>query len=468
MSASLTSLAYLVAAVLFILALRGLSSPVTSRSGNRFGMTGMAVAIIATLLHHGMGLGGFGLIALGLLIGGGIGVVVALRIQMTALPQLVAAFHSLVGLAAVFVAAAALNAPEAFGIGVPGAIHTQSLVEMSLGLGIGAITFSGSLIAFAKLQALMKGAPITFPGQHFLNLGLAILLMLLVVGFVLTGGDQILFWLIALLSLTLGFLIIIPIGGADMPVVVSMLNSYSGWAAAGIGFTIQNLALIITGSLVGASGAILSYIMCKGMNRSIINVLLGGFGTGSGTAAAGGPVGDRTVRNGNADDAAFIMKNASKVIIVPGYGMAVAQAQHALREMADTLKKEGVEVKYAIHPVAGRMPGHMNVLLAEANVPYDEVFELEEINNEFATADVAYVIGANDVTNPAAKTDPSSPIYGMPILDVEKARTVLFVKRSMASGYAGVDNELFFRPNTMMLFGDAKKMTEEIVQALGH
>ncbi len=468
MSASLTSLAYLVAAVLFILALRGLSSPVTSRQGNRFGMIGMGVAVVATLLHHGMGLGGFGLIALGLLIGGGIGVVVALRIQMTALPQLVAAFHSLVGLAAVFVAAAALNAPEAFGIGVPGAIHTQSLVEMSLGLGIGAITFSGSLIAFAKLQALMKGAPITFAGQHYLNLGLAILLAILVLAFVLSGGHQVLFWLIALLALALGFLIIIPIGGADMPVVVSMLNSYSGWAAAGIGFTIQNLALIITGSLVGASGAILSYIMCKGMNRSIINVLLGGFGTESGTGAAAGPTGDRTVRNGNADDAAFIMKNASKVIIVPGYGMAVAQAQHALREMADTLKKEGVEVKYAIHPVAGRMPGHMNVLLAEANVPYDEVFELEEINNEFATADVVYVIGANDVTNPAAKTDPHSAIYGMPILDVEKAKTVLFVKRSMASGYAGVDNELFFRPNTMMLFGDAKKMTEEIVQALGH
>jgi NAD(P) transhydrogenase subunit beta len=468
MSASLTSLAYLVAAVLFVMALRGLSSPVTSRQGNRFGMIGMGVAIVATLLHHGMGVGGFGLIFLGLVIGGGIGVVVALRIQMTALPQLVAAFHSLVGLAAVFVAAAALNAPEAFGIGVPGAVHAQSLVEMSLGLGIGAITFSGSLIAFAKLQALMKGAPITFKGQHYLNLGLAILLALLVVGFVLTGGNQILFWLIALLALTLGFLIIIPIGGADMPVVVSMLNSYSGWAAAGIGFTIQNLALIITGSLVGASGAILSYIMCKGMNRSIINVLLGGFGTESGTAAASGPAGDRSVRAGNADDAAFIMKNASKVIIVPGYGMAVAQAQHALREMADTLKKEGVEVKYAIHPVAGRMPGHMNVLLAEANVPYDEVFELEEINNEFATADVAYVIGANDVTNPAAKTDPHSAIYGMPILDVEKAGTVLFVKRSMASGYAGVDNELFFRPNTMMLFGDAKKMTEEIVQALGH
>jgi NAD(P) transhydrogenase subunit beta len=467
MSASLTALAYLVAAVLFILALRGLSSPVTSRQGNRFGMIGMAVAVIATLAHHGIGGLGYGLIFLGIIIGGTIGTFVALRIQMTALPQLVAAFHSLVGLAAVFVAAAALNAPEAFGIGTVGNIHTQSLVEMSLGLAIGAITFSGSLIAFAKLQALMSGAPVIFPGQHKLNLGLAVLLVVLIAAFVGTGS-QIIFWLIALLAFALGFLIIIPIGGADMPVVVSMLNSYSGWAAAGIGFTIQNLALIITGSLVGASGAILSYIMCKGMNRSIVNVLLGGFGGEGVTAAAGGAIADRTVKSGNAEDAAFIMKNASKVIVVPGYGMAVAQAQHALREMADTLKKEGVEVKYAIHPVAGRMPGHMNVLLAEANVPYDEVFELEEINNEFSTADVAYVIGANDVTNPAAKTDPSSAIYGMPILDVEKAGTVLFVKRSMASGYAGVDNELFFRPNTMMLFGDAKKMTEEVVQALGH
>ena len=380
---------------------------------------------------------------------------------------MVAAFHSLVGLAAVFVAAAALNAPEAFGIGTLGNVHTQSLIEMSLGLAIGAITFSGSLIAFAKLQALMSGAPIMFPGQHKLNLGLGMLLVVLIVAFVATGS-QIIFWLVALLAFGLGFLIIIPIGGADMPVVVSMLNSYSGWAAAGIGFTIQNLALIITGSLVGASGAILSYIMCKGMNRSIINVLLGGFGSEGGSVSAAVGAADRTVKSGNAEDAAFIMKNASKVIVVPGYGMAVAQAQHALREMADTLKKEGVEVKYAIHPVAGRMPGHMNVLLAEANVPYDEVFELEEINNEFSTADVAYVIGANDVTNPAAKTDPQSAIYGMPILDVEKSATVLFVKRSMASGYAGVDNELFFRPNTMMLFGDAKKMTEEIVQALGH
>jgi NAD(P) transhydrogenase subunit beta len=468
MSASLTSLCYLVAAVLFILALRGLSNPVTSRRGNQFGMIGMAVAVGATLLRGGMHGSGYVLIVLGIVIGGAAGAVVARRIQMTALPQLVAAFHSLVGLAAVFVAAGALNAPEAFGIGTPGHIHTQSLIEMSIGLAIGAITFSGSLIAFAKLQALMKGAPILFPGQHKLNLGLGIVLVLLVVCFVYVGGDQFIFWLIALLALGLGFLIIIPIGGADMPVVVSMLNSYSGWAAAGIGFTIQNLALIITGSLVGASGAILSYIMCKGMNRSILNVLLGGFGTDTGVAGPAGGGGDRTVKSGNADDAAFIMKNASKVIIVPGYGMAVAQAQHAVREMADTLKKEGVEVKYAIHPVAGRMPGHMNVLLAEANVPYDEVFELEQINSEFSTADVVYVIGANDVTNPAAKTDPSSAIYGMPILEVDKAATVLFVKRSMASGYAGVDNELFFRPNTMMLFGDAKKMTEEIVQALGH
>jgi NAD(P) transhydrogenase subunit beta len=468
MSENLTSLAYLVAAVLFILALRGLSSPVTSRQGNRYGMIGMAVAIIATLVHPGMGGLGYGLIFLGIIIGGSIGAYVAMRIQMTALPQLVAAFHSLVGLAAVFVAAAARNAPEAFGIGTPAHIYTQSLIEMSLGLAIGAITFSGSVIAFAKLQGLMSGAPVQFPQQHKLNLALAILAVVLIVVYVATGGNQVVFWILALLAFALGFLIIIPIGGADMPVVISMLNSYSGWAAAGIGFTIENLALIITGSLVGASGAILSYIMCKGMNRSILNVLLGGFGTEGAAAAAGGPVGDRTVKSGAAEDAAFIMKNASKVIVVPGYGMAVAQAQHALREMADVLKREGVEVKYAIHPVAGRMPGHMNVLLAEANVPYDEVFELEEINNEFSTADVAYVIGANDVTNPAAKTDPKSPIYGMPILDVEKAGTVLFVKRSMASGYAGVDNELFFRPNTMMLFGDAKKMSEEIVQALGH
>ncbi len=467
MSPSLAALAYLVAAVLFVLALRGLSSPVTARQGNLFGMVGMGIAALATLATRGMSGTGFMLIAIAVVLGGGIGVTVARRIQMTALPQLVAAFHSLVGLSAVFVAAAALNAPAAFGIGEPGHIHRQSLVEMSLGLAIGAITFSGSLIAFAKLQGIMKGAPLLFARQHLLNLLLGILLVVLVVVFVATG-HQAVFWLIALLSLALGFLIIVPIGGADMPVVVSMLNSYSGWAACGIGFTIQNLVLIITGALVGASGAILSYIMCKGMNRSIMNVLLGGWGTDAATATAAAHQEDRAVRSGNADDAAFIMKNASKVIIVPGYGMAVAQAQHALREMADTLKKEGVEVKYAIHPVAGRMPGHMNVLLAEANVPYDEVFELEEINSEFSSADVVYVIGANDVTNPAAKTDKTSAIYGMPILDVEKARTVLFIKRSMASGYAGVENELFFRPNTMMLFADAKKMTDEIVQALNH
>ena len=468
MSATLTTLAYMVASVLFILALRGLSSPVTSRQGNRMGMAGMGVAAATTLLQSGFSASGYGLIVLGIVIGGTVGAVIARRIEMTALPQLVAAFHSLVGLAAVFVAAAALNAPEAFGIGTPGHLHAGSLVEMSLGLAIGAITFSGSLIAFAKLQALMKGAPITFAGQYKVNLGLGILLVVLAVAFVLTGGNHLLFWAMAALALVLGFLLIIPVGGADMPVVVSMLNSYSGWAACSIGFTIQNLSLIVTGSLVGASGAILSYIMCKGMNRSILNVLLGGFGTESGQAGPVGAEGDRKVKAGNADDAAFILKNASKVIIIPGYGMAVAQAQHALREMADTLKKEGVEVKYAIHPVAGRMPGHMNVLLAEANVPYDEVFELEEVNNEFSTADVAFVIGANDVTNPAAKTDRTSAIYGMPILDVERAGTVLFIKRSLASGYAGVDNELFFRPNTMMLFGDAKKMTEEIVQALGH
>jgi NAD(P) transhydrogenase subunit beta len=468
MSPNLTSLLYLVAAVLFILALRGLSSPVTSRRGNQFGMIGMAIAVLATLGRHGMMGEGYVWIFAGIAIGGAAGAYVARSIAMTALPQLVAAFHSLVGLAAVFVAAGALAAPGAFGIGAPHHIHTQSLIEMSVGLAIGAITFSGSLIAFAKLQALMKGTPILFRFQHPLNLVLGLVILALIVVFVTHGGPPSIFWLIAGLAVALGFLLIIPIGGADMPVVVSMLNSYSGWAACGIGFTIQNLALIITGALVGASGAILSYVMCKGMNRSIFNVLLGGFGTDTGVGPAHAGGGDRTVKSGNAEDAAFIMKNASKVIIVPGYGMAVAQAQHAVREMADKLKAEGVDVRYAIHPVAGRMPGHMNVLLAEANVPYDDVFELEQINNEFSTADVAYVIGANDVTNPAAKTDPSSAIYGMPILDVEKARTVLFIKRSMASGYAGVDNELFFRPNTMMLFGDAKKMTEEIVQALDH
>ncbi|MDG5496738.1 NAD(P)(+) transhydrogenase (Re/Si-specific) subunit beta [Niveispirillum sp. BGYR6] len=461
------SLAYLAAAVCFIMALRGLSSPATAQSGNRFGMVGMAVAIVTTLVVT-PDIGGLAwlLIVAGLAIGGGIGYVIAKRIQMTELPQLVAAFHSLVGLAAVFVAAAAFFSPESFNIGQPGDIHVGSLIEMSLGVAIGAITFTGSLVAFAKLQGLVSGKPLQFSGQHMLNAGLGIATLLLIVLLCITQSPVI-FWLIVAVALALGLLLILPIGGADMPVVVSMLNSYSGWAAAGIGFTLQNPLLIITGSLVGASGAILSYIMCKGMNRSIFNVILGGFG---GDAAAAGPAGgaavDRSFKAGSADDAAFIMKNAAKVIIVPGYGMAVAQAQHALREMADLLKKEGVEVKYAIHPVAGRMPGHMNVLLAEANVPYDEVFELDEINRDFGQADVAYVIGANDVTNPAAKTDTSSPIYGMPILDVEKAKTVLFIKRSMGAGYAGVENELFFRPNTMMLLGDAKKMTEEIVKAL--
>ncbi|RKK02492.1 NAD(P)(+) transhydrogenase (Re/Si-specific) subunit beta [Pseudoroseomonas wenyumeiae] len=467
MAQSLTTLAYLVASVLFILALRGLSHPTTSRRGNLYGMIGMGIAIVATLLRPGMELSGIVIVLAGLAIGGTVGTVLASRIQMTALPQLVAAFHSLVGLAAVFVAAAAFYNPESFGIGHAGAIHGGSLVEMSLGVAIGAITFSGSVIAFAKLQALMSGAPITFKGQHWLNLGLGVLLVVLVIAFVATGSG-VLFWLIAILALALGFLLIIPIGGADMPVVVSMLNSYSGWAAAGIGFTLQNLLLVVTGALVGASGAILSYIMCKGMNRSIINVLLGGFGAEAGGAAAGGGAAQpaRPVKSGSPEDAAYIMKNASKIIIVPGYGMAVAQAQQVLREMGDLLKKEGAEISYAIHPVAGRMPGHMNVLLAEANVPYEEVHELEEINPEFAEADVAFVIGANDVTNPAAKTDKSSAIYGMPILDVERAKTVFFIKRGMASGYAGVENELFFRDNTMMLFGDAKKVTQQIVQAL--
>ncbi|GGE38708.1 NAD(P) transhydrogenase subunit beta [Agaricicola taiwanensis] len=463
---NLAQFLYLASGVLFILALRGLSHPTTSRRGNLMGMAGMAIAIVTTLIIAPPGgFSAWGLTILGIAIGGGIGAVVAKRIAMTSMPQLVAAFHSLVGLAAVFVAAAALYAPEAFGIGVPGDIHGASLVEMSLGVAIGAITFSGSIIAFLKLDGRMSGKPIILPARHLVNLALAALLVVLVILFVATGSTT-LFWAITVVSLVLGVTLIIPIGGADMPVVVSMLNSYSGWAAAGIGFTLGNLALIITGALVGASGAILSYIMCKGMNRSFVSVILGGFG-GDSVAAAGARE-ERPVKQGSADDAAFIMKNASKVIVVPGYGMAVAQAQHALREMADTLKKEGVEVKYAIHPVAGRMPGHMNVLLAEANVPYDEVFELEDINAEFAQADVAFVIGANDVTNPSAKTDPSSPIFGMPVLDVEKAKTVLFIKRGMGSGYAGVENELFFRDNTMMLFGDAKKVTDDIVKALAH
>ncbi len=464
MSANLASILYLVSGVLFILALRGLSHPTTSRQGNLFGMVGMGIAILTTLMvQPPAGFGGWLLVILGLAIGGGIGAVVAKRVPMTAMPQLVAAFHSLVGLAAVLVAAGALYAPQAFGIGTVGTIHGGSLFEMSLGAAIGAITFTGSVIAFLKLDGRMSGKPILLPQRHLLNIGLGLLLLVLVIAFIRTESHAV-FWLIVITSFVLGVTLIIPIGGADMPVVVSMLNSYSGWAAAGIGFTLGNLALIITGALVGSSGAILSYIMCKGMNRSFISVILGGFG--GETAAAAGAVETRPVKQGSADDAAFIMKNAAKVIIVPGYGMAVAQAQHALREMADELKAEGVEVKYAIHPVAGRMPGHMNVLLAEANVPYDEVFELEDINGEFAQADVAFVIGANDVTNPAAKTDPSSPIFGMPILDVERAKTVLFIKRGMGSGYAGVENELFFRDNTMMLFGDAKKVVDEILKSI--
>ncbi|MBV9827045.1 MAG: NAD(P)(+) transhydrogenase (Re/Si-specific) subunit beta [Alphaproteobacteria bacterium] len=463
MTENLSAFLYLIASICFIMALRGLSSPDTARGGNIYGIAGMTIAILTTLASPEVV--SFWLIILGLLIGGAIGTYIARQIQMTALPQLVAAFHSLVGLSAVCVATAAFAAPEAYGIGVRGAIESGSLVEMAIGLTIGAITFTGSIVAFAKLQGLVSGAPLIFSGQHFLNLALGIALILLIVLFV-TTESVFTFVMLVLLSLAFGFLLILPIGGADMPVVISMLNSYSGWAACGIGFTLSNSLLIITGALVGSSGAILSYVMCKGMNRSIFNVILGGFGTESGASPTGPGVGDRLVKSGSAEDAAFIMKNAGSVIIVPGYGMAVAQAQHALREMGDLLKKDGVQVRYAIHPVAGRMPGHMNVLLAEANVPYDEVAELEEINHDFAQTDVAFVIGANDVTNPAAKTDPQSPIYGMPILDVERARTVLFVKRSMASGYAGVDNELFFRENTMMLFGDAKKMCEEIVKSL--
>ena len=465
MSENLAALLYLVASICFIMALRGLSSPETSRAGNIYGIAGMVIAVATTLASPQVV--SYWLIAIGILVGGAVGTFISLRIRMTALPQLVAAFHSLVGLAAVCVAFAAFAAPDAYGIGSPSSFHVGSLVEMGLGTAIGAITFTDSVVAFAKLQGLVSGRPLVFPMQHALNAGLAILLVVLLAWFA-ASELPIAFALVVLVSLALGFLLILPIGGADMPVVISMLNSYSGWAAAGIGFTLGNSALIVTGALVGSSGAILSYIMCKGMNRSIFNVILGGFGTECGAVAAEAGAGDRSVKVGSAEDAAFVMKNASSVIIVPGYGMAVAQAQHALREMADGLKTAGAATRYAIHPVAGRMPGHMNVLLAEANVPYDEVSELDEINRDFASSDVAFVIGANDVTNPAAKTDPSSPIYGMPILDVEKAKTVLFVKRSMASGYAGVDNELFFRDNTMMLFGDAKKMTEEIVQALSH
>jgi NAD(P) transhydrogenase subunit beta len=462
---NLASFLYLVSGILFILALRGLSHPTTSRQGNLYGMIGMGIAIATTLALATPSAGRFGLIVLGLAIGGGIGAVTARRIAMTSMPQLVAAFHSLVGFAAVMVAAAAIYAPESFGIGTAGDIHAQALVEMSLGVAIGAITFTGSVIAFLKLDGRMSGKPIMIGGRHLINIALGIALVVLIV-LLVTTESKLVFWLIVAASLVLGVLLIIPIGGADMPVVVSMLNSYSGWAAAALGFTLGNLALIITGALVGSSGAILSYIMCKGMNRSFISVILGGFGGETAAVASDGI--ERTVKQGSAEDAAYLMMNAQKVIIVPGYGMAVAQAQHALREMADKLKANGVEVKYAIHPVAGRMPGHMNVLLAEANVPYDEVFELEDINSEFAQADVAYVIGANDVTNPSARDDKSSPIYGMPILDVDKARTCLFVKRSLGSGYAGIDNTLFYKDGTMMLLGDAKKMTEEIVKAMDH
>jgi len=463
MLSNIAAFLYLVSGVLFILALRGLSHPATSRRGNLYGMIGMGIAIATTLVLATPSFGGFVLIILGLAIGGGAGAYIARVIPMTSMPQLVAGFHSLVGLAAVLVAASALYTPSSFGIGEIGQIHTEARIEMAIGVAIGALTFTGSIIAFLKLDGRMSGKPIMLPNRHVINAALLILIVFFIINLAISES-HFAFWAVVLLSLALGVLLIVPIGGADMPVVVSMLNSYSGWAAAGIGFTLGNLALIITGALVGSSGAILSYIMCKGMNRSFVSVILGGFG--GETVSGGADNSDKTVKLGSAEDAAYLMANASKVIIVPGYGMAVAQAQHALREMADRLKAHGVEVKYAIHPVAGRMPGHMNVLLAEANVPYDEVFELEDINSEFAQADVAYVIGANDVTNPAARDDKTSPIYGMPILDVDKAKTCLFVKRSLGSGYAGIDNTLFYKDGTMMLLGDAKKVTEEIVKAM--
>ena len=464
MSSNLSAIFYLISGILFILALRGLSSPETSRRGNLFGILGMIIAITVTFLSIGNFSIGFIYVLIILLAGGSIGALIAYKIPMTAMPELVAGFHSFVGLAAVFVAISAFLNPEAFNLGSAGDIKLSSLIEMSIGAAVGAITFSGSIIAFLKLRGIMSGSPIIFRGQHYINLILGLSILVLIFYLCKTQSDS-LFWRIIEISLLLGFLLIIPIGGADMPVVISMLNSYSGWAAAGIGFTLENSALIITGALVGSSGAILSYIMCKGMNRSFFNVILGGFG-GTDQTSSSKSKDHKPVKSGNAEDAAFLMKNASSVIIVPGYGMAVAQAQHALREMVDTLKKNDIKVSYAIHPVAGRMPGHMNVLLAEANVPYDEVFELDEINNDFANADVAFVIGANDVTNPIAKTDPESPIYGMPVLDVEKCKSVLFVKRSLSPGYAGIDNELFYRDNTLMLFADAKKMTEEIIKNL--
>ncbi len=464
-SANLSAIFYLVSGILFILALRGLSSPDTSRQGNYFGIVGMTIAIIVTFLSIGNFSTSLIYVIMFLVIGGAIGAFIAFKIPMTAMPELVAGFHSLVGLAAVFVAIAAFLNPEAFNLGIVGAIKLASLIEMSIGAAVGAITFSGSIIAFLKLRGIMSGSPITFSGQHFLNLTLGIGIFVLIFYLCKTQSANI-FWLVVIISFLVGVLLIIPIGGADMPVVISMLNSYSGWAAAGIGFTLENTALIITGALVGSSGAILSYIMCKAMNRSFFSVILGGFGADNSLNDSKDKKDQKPVKSGNAEDAAFLMKNASSVIIVPGYGMAVAQAQHALREMVDKLKKNDIKVTYAIHPVAGRMPGHMNVLLAEANVPYDEVFELEDINNDFANSDVAFVIGANDVTNPVAKTDPKSPIFGMPVLDVEKCKSVLFVKRSLSPGYAGIDNELFYKDNTLMLFADAKKMTEDIVKNL--
>ena len=467
LSSNVSAALYTVSAVLFILALRGLSSPESSRRGNLYGMIGMAIAIVTTLLNLNLEGMALPIIGGGLAIGGIVGAIIARKIPMTDMPQLIAAFHSLVGLAAILVAVAAFYSPDAFGLLDNGKIKGYSLLELSLGAGIGALTFAGSVIAFAKLNGNMSGSPIILPGRHFLNIAMGAGVAYFIGMLMKSGGgieNAYMLWAVIALTLILGITLIIPIGGADMPVVVSMLNSYSGWAAAALGFTLSNLALIIVGALVGSSGAILSYIMCKGMNRNFFSVILGGFG-GEAVAASGDRE-QRPVKRGSAEDAAFIMKNASKVIIVPGYGLAVAQAQHATREMVDALKEEGVDVVYAIHPVAGRMPGHMNVLLAEANVPYDEVFELEDINSEFANADVAFVIGANDVTNPAAKTDPQSPIAGMPILDVDKAATILFVKRSLSPGYAGIDNDLFYNDKTMMLLSDAKKMVEEIIKAL--
>lgn len=463
MTENVSAILYLIASVCFIFSLKGLSSPKTARLGNYVGMFGMGLAVFTTLMMPQVL--SYELILAGIVVGGSIGALIAYRIKMTALPQLVAAFHSLVGLAAVCVAAAALYNPGAFGLGSVGTIPFGNLIEMGLGTVIGGVTFTGSLIAFSKLQGLMSGAPKIFKGQHVLNALLALSLLGLIGYFAFFESVQV-FVLLTLISFLLGILLIIPIGGADMPVIVSMLNSYSGWAACGIGFTLSNSLLIITGALVGASGAILSYIMCKAMNRSILNVILGGFGTSSSSREGQAQVSHKAIKSGSAEDAAYILENAQSVIIVPGYGMAVAQAQHAIKEMVEILKHKGVKVRFAIHPVAGRMPGHMNVLLAEANVPYEDVFELEDINRDFSSADVAMVIGANDITNPAAKTDPKSPIYGMPVLDVEKAKTVLFLKRSMAPGYAGVENALFEKNNTLMLFGDAKKMVEQIVKAL--